>query len=218
MSETVGANMPKYLLALGRMRSQPYSEGGGPSAAYGQLVLMNESETSSDDPAGREPIDPEEDPRPTIEIVDPHKRLGSDAARMLGRLADQAAAQLDARGEVRIKIIDDREMSRAHEQYKDVPGTTDVLTFDLRDSADDPLDTDLLICIDEAARQADQHGHTVEKELLLYIVHGLLHCLGYDDQDPASAALMHQREDEILVAIGAGAVYAPGEANRKDIR
>lgn len=179
---------------------------------------MDESETSSDDPAGRQSFDPGEDSRPTIEIVDPHRRLGPDAARTLGRLAEQAAAELGARGEVRVKIVDDSEMSRAHEVYKDVSGTTDVLTFDLRDSEDEPLDMDLLICIDEAARQADQHGHTVEKELLLYIVHGMLHCLGHDDQDSASAELMHKREDEVLVAIGAGAAYAPGEANRKGIR
>ena len=68
---------------------------------------------------------------------------------------------------------------------------------------------------DEARRQAELRGHGVAQELALYIVHGILHCTGYDDHEEAGAfgsIAMHRREDEILSAIGAGVVYAAREA------
>jgi rRNA maturation RNase YbeY len=75
------------------------------------------------------------------------------------------------------------------------------------------LDTDILACVDVAARQASIRGYSVEKELLLYIVHGVLHCLGHDDHDEAAAARMHATEDAVLTAIGVGAVYGGREVN-----
>lgn len=71
-----------------------------------------------------------------------------------------------------------------------------------------PLDVDLLICVDEARRQSAARGHSIERELLLYILHGVLHCLGEDDHDPTDAARMHAREDEVLDAIGVGATFS----------
>ena len=72
-----------------------------------------------------------------------------------------------------------------------------------------------MICADEARRQARTRGHGPAEELALYIVHGVLHCTGYDDHEDAGdlgAIAMHKREDEILSAIGAGVVYAAREA------
>jgi probable rRNA maturation factor len=99
-------------------------------------------------------------------------------------------------------------MAVAHERYSGIPGTTDVLTFDLRDEAAGPLDTDILICLDEAIRCGAERGHAANRELLLYVVHGILHCLGHDDHDDAGYARMHAREDEVLEAIGVGRTFA----------
>ena len=116
-------------------------------------------------------------------------------------------------GRLNLALVDDRTMERLHEQYCGVRGTTDVLTFDLRDSPDELLEGDLALCVDEAARQGAQHGHPARVELLLYAVHGLLHLLGHDDRDPRAAAAMHRREDELLRAAGVGAVF-----DRSDLR
>jgi probable rRNA maturation factor len=64
--------------------------------------------------------------------------------------------------------------------------------------------------VDEAGRQSAVRGHTVEQELLLYVVHGVLHCLGHDDHDPDAAARMHAEEDRVLAAVGVGVTYARG--------
>lgn len=120
------------------------------------------------------------------------------------------------RGVVSIVIVDDAEMARLHRQHRQENGTTDVLTFDLRDSTQDDVEGDLVICIDEAARQAAGRGHETRLEVLLYAVHGLLHLLDYDDHNPQDALAMHIREDELLTAIGYGPVYSRGrrEPNR----
>jgi probable rRNA maturation factor len=58
-----------------------------------------------------------------------------------------------------------------------------------------------------AARQARQRGHSTEAELALYVTHGLLHNLGYDDGNDEQARQMHLKEDEILQRHGFGQVY-----------
>ncbi|MBK7403518.1 MAG: rRNA maturation RNase YbeY [Phycisphaerales bacterium] len=127
----------------------------------------------------------------------------------MAQRARDALAPLALAGEIRARLVDDQAMAAAHARWSGVPGTTDVLTFDLRDTAEGPLDVDLLLCTDEAARQAAPRGHTVAREILLYLIHGVLHCLGYDDHDEADAARMHAEEDRLLDAAGIGATYAP---------
>ena len=126
-----------------------------------------------------------------------------------------AAAIAGVHGELNIVIVGDRKMAVLHEQYKNVPGTTDELTFDLSGSAKfrtgDPIAGDLVLCRDEARRQAKKRGHDTRVELLLYAVHGMLHLCGFDDVTEAKARRMHKREDELLTALGIGAVYSRGD-------
>lgn len=152
--------------------------------------------------------------RPLIaELLDPRALLARAEFDRLSSLLESARAHFAAdglTGEIRAEVVGDDRMSALHEKHKDTPGTTDVLTFDL---SGDPrlLDVDIVVCADEARRQASARGHGVAEELMLYIVHGVLHCTGYDDHDDEGnygAASMHRREDEILSAIGAGVVFA----------
>lgn len=153
--------------------------------------------------------EPDPEPDSFVEVIDPSRLLDSAAATWLTEQTRRALAVLNARGDVRARIVADAEMAAAHQKYSGIPGTTDVLTFDLRDdpAAGDPLDVDLWICIDEARRHAADHGHSVERELLLYIIHGVLHCRGFDDHTQADHLAMHAEEDRILEAIGVGATF-----------
>jgi probable rRNA maturation factor len=149
-------------------------------------------------------------------LVDATLRLSSrDQDRISDRLR-QVGGLLGVRGSLRLRVVGDEEMASAHQRYAGVAGTTDVLTFDLSEPMNSnehgpmPIDADLLICLDEAERQAARLGHAVAEELLLYAIHGLLHCLGHNDQDEASAAEMHAEEDRLLIALGIGSIYAKG--------
>jgi probable rRNA maturation factor len=66
------------------------------------------------------------------------------------------------------------------------------------------------VCWPIAQRQARLRGVRPEVELLLYVVHGVLHLLGYDDLRKAAAMRMHAKEDEMLGQMGYGTVYARG--------
>ena len=141
------------------------------------------------------------------ELEDGTGQLGlCERAWVTDRLG-HALRTLNAGGEVRVRVIDDTEMATAHERYSGIAGTTDVLTFDLRDDAAGPLDVDILVCLDEAKRQAAARGHLPEHELLLYAVHGVLHCLGHDDHDSQAFERMHAEEDRVLAEIGLGPIF-----------
>lgn len=147
----------------------------------------------------------------TIDLVDRQQRLSRPATDWLTSAIARALTPLALRGELRIAVVADPEMAQTHEEYCEVPGTTDVLTFDCSEPTDGPvttLDVDIVVCIDEAQRQATARNHTPERELLLYVVHGVLHCLGFDDHDEEAAAAMHRREDELLELAGIGTTFA----------
>lgn len=114
---------------------------------------------------------------------------------------------------ISVAVVQDEEMAQLHEQYTGVAGTTDVLTFDHLDagglSAPITLEGDIVICIDEAQRQARRRGHSTREELLLYAVHGLMHLLGEDDHDEDDYQRMHRREDELLQQLGVGRLFKP---------
>ncbi|MEM6756625.1 MAG: rRNA maturation RNase YbeY [Planctomycetota bacterium] len=156
---------------------------------------------SSNEPDASNGIDVDVDPALTLPA--------GEVAWLADRLA-AAVAHLglgDAR--IGLALLADAEMTRLHEAYKQQPGPTDVLTFDLRepDAADGPLDGDIAIGWQEAERRANELGHPARHEALLYAVHGLMHLIGEDDATPEQAERMHRREDGVLEAIGVGAVY-----------
>ena len=127
------------------------------------------------------------------------------------KLAEAAAAAGVAGGELNVLVVDDAAMASLHADFSGDPTPTDVLTFDLTETAAGPaavVEGDIAVCRDVAARRAAERGHPVREELLLYAVHGLLHLLGEDDHDPAAFARMHAREDAILSAIGVGPRFA----------
>ncbi len=176
-----------------------------------------DSSTSDDSGPSRRTTQTHTSPRPTAPppscaLIDATRRLPPDALAWLADHSQRAMTHLHLLGEIRARIVDDSEMTEAHRRHCAVDGTTDVITFDLREDttpqSNQPFDTDLILCLDEAQRQADLRNHPVERELLLYIVHAILHCLGHNDHDDQSYQIMHAREDEILAALGVGATFA----------
>jgi rRNA maturation RNase YbeY len=145
--------------------------------------------------------------RPILEI---HNQAGPGVALPCLRVyLEQALVFLTLRrGSWSITLVDDPTMRDLHQRTMDIDTTTDVLTFDLRDRGQGDLDLDTVICVDEAARQATAHHHALREEILLYAIHSLLHVLGYNDTTSKAAARMHKREDELLVRLGVGPVYA----------
>ncbi len=184
----------------------------------GSTTLSPTPAPAAEDPAefDRRPGSPRPGSPARIHVADATARLSSASIAGMEQQINHAAGLLRLAGEGRIRIAGDSEVAAAHLKHLGVPGSTDVITFDLADPGSPRvLDADILVCLDEAERQAQARGTPIENELLLYMIHGLLHCLGYDDHDERAWAAMHAREDEILTALGIGPVFAAPRKGEK---
>jgi probable rRNA maturation factor len=108
---------------------------------------------------------------------------------------------------VSVVIVDDRQITRCNQEYLGHNRTTDSISFDLSDGAEKERIFEVIVNGEKASQEAVFRNHSPEAELALYVTHGLLHNLGYDDLDEARAREMHQLEDAILEGFGYGAVY-----------
>ena len=109
-----------------------------------------------------------------------------------------------------LALVGDRRMGQLHEQFMGIPGPTDVLTFPLdTDSRGRVVTGEVVVCVPEALRQARARRVRVERELLLYALHGMLHLCGYDDRTTRDFRTMHETEDRILTQLGVGPVFSP---------
>jgi probable rRNA maturation factor len=113
----------------------------------------------------------------------------------------------NTRYEISIAIVNDNEIRELNKQFLNSKAATDCLSFDLSDDEKGPKIFDLAVNGEMAVRQANQRGHSSNAELALYITHGLLHNLGFDDSTQNQARKMHETEDEILQEFGYGFVY-----------
>jgi probable rRNA maturation factor len=107
--------------------------------------------------------------------------------------------------ELSLAIVGVEEMARLNEQYRGKQGPTDVLSFGCDDpcptGSDEPITLgDVVIAPEIAEEQARELGHTVEEELNLLLVHGVLHLLGYSHDSDEDAAVMQARERVLLEA------------------
>ena len=110
---------------------------------------------------------------------------------------------------ISIAIVDDTRFRELNARFRNTKWTSDCLSFDLSEDTEDksPRLFELVINGEVAVKEGDLRGHSGEAELALYITHGLLHNLGFDDGTEAQAEEMHDTEDEILQQHGYGLVY-----------
>lgn len=104
-------------------------------------------------------------------------------------------------------ILDDKAIRKLNSRFLGSATATDVISFDT--SGGDQKHFDLAVNAQKAAREAQDRGHKAEAELALYVLHGLLHNLGFDDTNARQAEKMHKTEDDILQKAGYGVVYKP---------
>ena len=107
---------------------------------------------------------------------------------------------------VSIAIVDDAEIRKVNKQFLNRSSTTDCLSFNLSDN-DAKKSFELVVNAEKAVKEANLRGHSSEAELALYVIHGLLHNLGFDDSTQGQAKKMHDTEDEILQQLSYGSVY-----------
>jgi probable rRNA maturation factor len=133
--------------------------------------------------------------------------LDTDTGK-LKQLAVQVCRRFSLRHvTISIAIVGDENIKQVNSDYLNKQEQTDVISFDLSDDDENGKCFEIIINAEQAIREADKRGHSSEAELALYLTHGLLHNLCFDDAEPADAKRMHDMEDEILQQAGFDVVY-----------
>jgi probable rRNA maturation factor len=120
------------------------------------------------------------------------KRRVKQAVPLCVAAARSAEAVLLQLPEVEVSILSDDEIAQVHAQFLSDPTPTDVITFH---------HGEVLVSADTAAVRGPEHGHSLEVELLLYVIHGLLHLAGWDDHEDDERREMHRLQQRILLEV-----------------
>lgn len=92
--------------------------------------------------------------------------------------------------ELDVALVDDSTIADVHVRFMDIPGETDVITFD---------HGEIVISLDTAQRYADEFENSFVEEVARYAVHGMMHLNGHEDQDPDERDAMHRDQEAVLV-------------------
>ena len=144
-----------------------------------------------------------------IDIAIDSVATGFDASRC--RQAARAAAVVRGfhRGEIGIRITDDKTIRRLNAQHLGHDYATDVISFGYECCAPQ-VNGELIVSLETAQQQAHNVRWPVEHELLLYVVHGVLHITGMDDYMPHDRAAMRQYEQKVMLQLGIDEVVRCG--------
>lgn len=119
----------------------------------------------------------------------------------------QLAAEMEnvENAEVAVTFVDDPYIQQLNRDYRGIDRPTDVLSFPMSDEEEDvPIPDltemlgDIIVSIPRAKAQAEEYGHSFQRELGFLLVHGFLHLLGYDHHTEEEEREMFQRQEEIL--------------------
>ena len=119
-----------------------------------------------------------------------------DAAPQAARLALARAASADSPlshlATLEVALVDDETSDRVHRDFMDIEGPTDVITFH---------HGEIVIGSQVAERQAAEYGEPLAREILRYLVHGMLHLAGHEDEQPADRKAMESAQEQIVSSL-----------------
>ncbi|WP_263786145.1 rRNA maturation RNase YbeY [Salinibacter grassmerensis] len=149
---------------------------------------------------------PPEYPEPlSIEQDHPSRELDAELLRhVIRHVVDAEEASL---AHLSLVLTDHDTVRRLNQSYLDHDYDTDVLSFSLREGpapsedSEEGVEGEVYVDLDTAAERHDEFDTSFEREAYRYVVHGLLHLIGYDDAQPSGQAKMREKEDQYLDAV-----------------
>ena len=141
-----------------------------------------------------------------IEVTDALENLINDVAE--GVLEFE---EIDEKCEVNVMFADNEQIRGINREQRDIDRATDVLSFPFLDAKNGDITVsdedfyegylslgDIVISLERAKEQAEEYGHSFEREVGFLMCHSMLHLLGYDHIDEADRVIMRKKEEEIL--------------------
>ncbi|MED4754197.1 rRNA maturation RNase YbeY [Brevibacillus choshinensis] len=146
-----------------------------------------------------------------IEPIDEHLQS------LITRCLEAAAVHEEVSGEVVVTIVSNERIHELNRDYRDVDRPTDVLSFAMNEPGEGEMEIfldesdleefpnmlgDIIISLPKAQEQAEDYGHSLDRELGFLAVHGFLHLLGYDHGSEEEEKEMFSRQEAVLEQIG----------------
>ena len=153
-----------------------------------------------------------------ITFIDETNTVSETKIKEIEELLQFAAKKLSLSDETEMSVtfMDNPSIQEINRTYRGKDAPTDVISFALEDEGEDEIPVifeeddepmprvlgDIMISIDRAKKQAEEYGHSYDRELGFLAVHGFLHINGYDHMTPEDEAEMFGLQKEILDAYG----------------
>ncbi|MDE4083729.1 rRNA maturation RNase YbeY [Planococcus maritimus] len=149
----------------------------------------------------------------TIDFIDETKQLDDKALAFVNKVLEHAAQhEQTGEAEVSVTFTDDESIRAINRDYRDKDQATDVISFSMEEQGEDEVAIigetgprllgDIIISVERTKQQAEEYGHSFERELGFLAVHGFLHLLGYDHMNEQDEKEMFGRQEEILASLG----------------
>ncbi|MBQ6370518.1 MAG: rRNA maturation RNase YbeY [Firmicutes bacterium] len=152
-------------------------------------------------------------------LINEPDTLAQEMIETMGQAAEICLRHegIDPEGvEISLSFVTAEEIHELNRQYRGVDSVTDVLSFPLLEDLNELYDTeegsseedepvalgDVVICLERAEEQAEEFGHSREREIVYLFTHSVLHLLGYDHMEEEEKQEMRSREEEVMTELG----------------
>ncbi|MFD0768048.1 rRNA maturation RNase YbeY [Bacillus sp. CGMCC 1.60114] len=151
-----------------------------------------------------------------IDFFDETEEVREEYVDMIQQLVEKAAEteSVEDGAELSITFVNNERIQEINREYRDKDQPTDVISFAMEDIGEGEMEIvgvemprmlgDIIISIPRAKEQAEEYGHSFERELGFLAVHGFLHLLGYDHMTEEEEKVMFGKQKEILDTFGLG--------------
>lgn len=149
-----------------------------------------------------------------LDINDETGTVDTEIETLVNELLHHALKEEGLTGETEVSLtfMSDEEIREVNKTYREIDAPTDVISFALEEAVEGEVEIiaegmplilgDILIAVPTATRQAEEYGHSLQREIGFLALHGLLHLLGYDHMTDEDEKKMFGRQKEILDTFG----------------
>ncbi|SFJ35033.1 MULTISPECIES: rRNA maturation RNase YbeY [unclassified Bacillus (in: firmicutes)] len=149
-----------------------------------------------------------------IDFIDETEEVKEEYVDMIQQLVEKAAEieSVEDGAELSVTFVSNERIQEINREYRDKDQPTDVISFAMEDIGEGEMEIvgvemprmlgDIIISIPRAKEQAEEYGHSFDRELGFLAVHGFLHLLGYDHMTEEEEKVMFGKQKEILDAYG----------------
>lgn len=150
----------------------------------------------------------------TIDFIDETTKVSAEAEKLVAGVLQFAARNegIEEGSELSVTFVDNSRIREINREYRGKDAPTDVISFAMEEIGEDEVEIlgaeiprmlgDIIISIEKAHEQAQEYGHSFDRELGFLALHGFLHLLGYDHMNEADEKKMFSKQKEVLEQYG----------------